>query len=280
MRARLLPILLAPALALSASQPSRTINRQEPLAFGANLWIHQVDGQVDVQTWDKAEVALVADFYDGNRNGKAVSCDLKIEKTNGGLKIEVVEPKVKITFGNYTSPKCNLTLKVPRKLHLGLRSVDGDVKVAGLEGSVDCHSVDGDITLENLQGDVKARAVDGDIHARSLKSRLNGGTVDGNIFLEGVSGGIDINTVDGDIQAKNLDGWGEGLSFGTVDGKVDLILGQAKGQIEARVMNGRLDIEVPGLETIEKKEGRFTGKLPGRDQKIQIKTMDGNIRVR
>lgn len=280
MRARLLPILLAPALALSASQPSRTLNRQEPLAFGANLWIHQVDGQVDVQTWDKAEVALVADFYDGNRNGKVVSCDLKIEKTNGGLKIEVVEPKVKITFGSYTSPKCNLTLKVPRKLHLGLHSVDGDVRVSGLEGSVDCHTVDGDITLEQLSGDVKARAVDGDIAARMLKSRLKGGTVDGSIRLDTVEGSIEVSTVDGDIEAKNLDGWGEGLSFNTVDGKVELTLGKAKGQIEARTMDGRLDIEVAGLETIEKKEGRFTGKLPGRDQKIQIKTMEGNIRVR
>ena len=275
MTLRSLPLLLCAAGLLAAAQPSRTETRTEALPMGAKLWISQGDGKVDVKGWDKAEVQLVAEFIPGSGNREA---QLEVRRVADGLQIEVKRQHYHFaffSFGHGRGPLCNLTLMVPRKLNLDARSVDGSISVQDLDGYAGCHTVDGAITLTNLSGEVHVRAVDGAITAHHLKARMKGGSVDGNITLDQVEGGLDLNTVDGSIHAEGLDGWGEGIALRTVDGNIRVKLGQAKGNLEARAVDGTIRTSLVGLE--RSKTNRVTGTLPGRDQKISLRTVDGNI---
>jgi len=280
MRRAALKVLLYAALPCAglvagAQQPSRTETRTEALAMGSNLWIDQGDGTVDVKGWDKPEVQLVAEYLPGAGGRQA---ELEVRRVGGGLKIGVKRQHRHFfifSVGRFHSPACNLTLMVPRKLNLEVRTVDGRIHVQDLEGYADCHSVDGAISLDGVSGEVHVKAVDGAVTARHLKARIKGGTVDGSITLEQVEGGVDLHTVDGTIHADGLDGWGEGIALRTVDGDIRVKLGQAKGNLEARSADGSIRTQLPGLERTHR--NRLTGLIPGRDQKISLRTVDGSI---
>ena len=254
-------LLLVPALVMPAAQPpTRTENRQEPLAMGGKLWLSQQDGKLDIQGWDRAEVAIVAEFHDGPFGARTT---LEVTRVPEGLKVEVKRPGLfpHLFFGFHRSRPCDLTLKVPRKLYLDARTVDGAIR------------------LEDLAGEVRVRAVDGNIRAERLQARIKGGTVDGDITLDQVAGGIDLHTVDGRITAQGLDGWGEGISLGTVDGSIHVRLGAAQGRLEARTSDGSIQVGNAAVLMEETRRNTFKGRIPGREQTISLKTVDGDIRI-
>lgn len=278
MRIQAISFLLCAAL--SAAPPSRTETRTEPLAMGANLRISQGDGKVEIKGWDKPEVQLVAEFVRGSNSGEA---KLEVRRVADGLEIDVDRHRRRririLFFGRFHDPVVNLTLMVPRKLNVEVRTVDGAIGIQDLEGYAGCHSVDGPIRLQDISGEVHAKAVDGAITARNLKARLKGGTVDGDITLSQVEGGVNVHTVDGSITAEGLDGWGEGLAFRTVDGAIKVKLGKATGNLEAKAVDGRVRSDLPGAVYAGNKRNRFTCSIPGRDQKITFRTVDGNIDI-
>lgn len=272
------PLLLAAALALPAAGASRTETRTEPLPMGSRLWIVQGDGRVDVKGWDRPEVQLVAEFVKGPSGEEAT---LEVTRVGDGLRVEVRRQHRHHFFfwlWGKREPVCNLSLMVPRKLSMDVRAVDGGIAVQDLEGYAGCHTVDGPIRLESIQGEVHARAVDGSITAHRLKARMEGGTVDGAITVDEVEGGLNLSTVDGSITARDLDGWGEGISLKTVDGRIRVRLGQARGNVEAKAVDGRISNHVQAL-SLTGKPNHLHGALPGRDQRIQLTSVDGDIDI-
>lgn len=278
MRTAILPLLLCAAGSIQAAAP-RVETRTEPLAMGAKLWVDQGDGKVEVTGWDRPEVELVAEFIPG-RGGREVKLD--VQRMDGGLKILVDRPRTRsffvFNFGRHVEPKVNLTLKVPRKLLMAVRTVDGPIRVQSLEGYADCHTVDGNIEVQDVAGEVHARAVDGNITGRQLRARVKAHAVDGRITLQKVDGGLDLGTVDGSITAEDLDGWGEGITCKTVDGRIRVRLGQAKGVVDAKSLDASITSKVPGL-AYDAPHHHLTGTVPGRTQKISLHTVDGAIEV-
>jgi len=270
--------LLIPGLTFTAqAQAPRVERHQEPLAMGAKLWIQQGDGRVHIEGWDRAEVALEAEYHDDARGGKA---SLLLRQVSGGLEIQVMEPlRQRFFLGRAHPALCHLTLKVPRQLSVAARSVDGDISVRDLEGYARCETVDGEIRLDNLSGEASTQTVDGRIEARDLKARIKGHTVDGDIHLERVAGGVDLRTTDGDIEASDLDGWGEGIFLATVDGSIRVKLGRATGNLDARTSDGELEALAPGLQIQEMGSHRLRARIPGREQAINLRTTDGDIHV-
>lgn len=279
MLTQLLYLMLAPLFALAtlgAQTPSRTLERVEPLAMGAKLWIKQVDGHIALQGWDRPELSLVAEFHDGSAGEKA---ELEMRAVSEGMEIEVKVPRHRFVIGFHRSPRCHLTLKVPRRLNVAARSADGNISVRDLEGYARCETADGSIRLENLKGEAYVHTADGNIIARNLNARIKGGTADGRIELEKVEGGIDLKTVDGRIQASGLEGWGEGIRLETVDGSIQVTLGAASGRLEARTGDGSIRNSHPRLEVQEAKEHLLRGRIPGREQEICLHTTAGSIRI-
>ena len=272
-------LLLVPVLTLPAAVPAPRIEtRSEALAMGGRLKVTQLDGDLTIEGWDKPEVAIRAEFHDGVFGPKA---SLVVKRVADGLEVSVKRPGLfpHLTFRFGHGVRCHLTLTVPRKLILAARTVDGGISLNNLEGFADLHTVDGAILLQDLAGEVQAHAVDGQIKATRLQARLKGGTVDGRIILEQVSGGLDLHTIDGRITAQDLDGWGEGISLSTVDGSIHLKLGAAKGHLEARTMDGGIRVTNPAVVLEETRKHLFRGHIPGRQQAISLKTVDGDITV-
>lgn len=255
---------------------TRTEKRNEPLAFKSKLWVKNRNGGIRVLGWDKEEVALVAEIRDSDRR----KVELVIQRRGSDLDIEAVFQKPSWSFGFVQSPRCEMSLSVPRQLLGHFRTTNGPVVVTGLEGYARCETTNGDVRLRSLAGEVHAETTNGTLDVRNLKARLRGETTNGRILIEDVEGGVVAETTNGSIRARNLEGWGEGILLETTNGSIEVELGQATGELRASNSNGTLDIRVPGAEVLEVSKHSAHLRIPGKAQRITLETTNGSIRVK
>lgn len=256
----------------------RSEKRLEKLGYGAKLWVKNRNGAIKVVGWDKEEVALSAQIRDTEKR----KVELVIQHKGADLDIEAVfqQPSFSFNFGFVRSPFCEMTLQVPHKVLAYFRTVNGSINASNLEGYTRCETTNGSVNLADLKGEVMAETTNGSIDARRIFARIKGGTTNGKITLENVEGGIKMETTNGGIFARNLDGWGEGIALETTNGKIEVELGKATGEIKAENTHGELDLHLPGAQVIELGKHNAHLKLPGKQQVISLETTNGSIRVK
>lgn len=257
---------------------NRTETRSERLAYGSKLWVKNRNGGIKVAGWDREEVALTAQIRDSEKR----RIDLVIQHVGADLDIEArfQQPMVVFSFGMSPSPRCEMTLNVPRRVLAHFRTTNGSVMVTSVEGYARCESTNGDIDLKDIKGEALVETTNGSLDLEGLKARVKGGTTNGRIHLEDVEGGVDLETTNGSILARNLDGWGEGIRLESTNGGIEVVLGRATGDIRAENTHGAIDIRVPGSQVIEQDKHSAHVKVPGKDQKISLETTNGGISVR
>lgn len=266
----------APSFGIDMPTGSRTETRTEPLAFGSKLWVKNRNGAIHVVGWDKEQVQLTAQIRDSGKR----RVELVFQRKGPDLDIEAVFQQPSWSFGFYVSPRCEMTLSVPRKVLGYFRTTNGNVSAENIEGYARCEATNGAIVVRNVKGEVQADTTNGTIEASQLFARIKGGTTNGRITLQDVAGGIHMETTNGAIRADNLDGWGEGIRLETTNGSIDVDLGKASGDILAENSNGSLDISVPGAQAIDISKHSAHLKVPGKDQQISLETTNGSIRIR
>ena len=278
-----LALLAAFALGLGAvaqeevRPATRTETRTEALASGAKLWVKNRNGAINVSGWDKDEVALSAEITDSENR----RIDLVIQRQGPDLDIEALfqQPMLSLGLGLATSPRCRMTLSVPRRLLGHFRTTNGPICVDTVEGYVRCETTNGDILLNDLAGEVQADTTNGNVEAKGLHARIRGGTENGRIDLEDVDGQVKMETTNGFIKAKNLEGWGEGISLESTNGAIDLELGRATGDLLAQNANGSIRVKVANGQVLEVSKHRVHVRIPGKLQKIVVGTTNGSIFV-
>jgi DUF4097 and DUF4098 domain-containing protein YvlB len=255
---------------------SRTEQRTERLAQGSKLWVKNRNGGIRVTGWDKDEVALTAQIRDSEKR----RVELVLQRKGTDLDIEAVFQQPSWSFGVYISPRCEMTLQVPRRILGFFRTTNGTVSVENLEGYARCEATNGGILVNHIRGEVHIDTTNGPLEARSLAARLRGSTTNGRIVIEDVEGGIRLETTNGSIRARNLDGWGEGIHLESTNGSIEVELGKATGDLVAENSNGTLDIKVAGAQVLDLTKHSARVKVPGRAQAIHLETTNGSIRVK
>jgi hypothetical protein len=255
---------------------SRTEHRTEKLDQGAKLWVKNRNGSIRVTGWERAEMSLTAQIRDSPKR----RVELVLQRKGADLDVEAVFQQPSWSFGAYISPRCELTLQVPRKLIGYFRTTNGNVSAENLDGYAHCEATNGSILVSRIRGEVHVDTTNGAIEARDLAARLKGNTTNGRIVLEGVEGGIHLETTNGPIHARNLDGWGEGIRLESTNGSIEVELGRATGDLVAENSNGSLDIKIPGAQVVELSKHSAHLKVPGRTQPIHLETTNGSMRVR
>jgi hypothetical protein len=257
-----LVLALAPLAAQSVIvQPAKaektTETRTVPLAPGSFLKVRNLNGHIQVEAWDRAEVQFTGEFRPSSE-GELVK--VVLEPSAGGLDIRGEYPKHD-GGGSYRGPQCQMTLKVPREVRPTLDTVNGR------------------ITLEGIRGAAVATTVNGAIQGQGLEDGLKARTVNGAIRLERVAGAVDLQTVNGAITASGLDGKGSGIRAEAVNGAIHLKLAGLKGRLKASAMNGEISFNAKGAEQVEVKKHRVSAVFPGSDQVIEVSTVNGGIRL-
>ncbi len=266
----------APMIGVDVPSGSRTEQRIENLAPGAKLWVKNRTGDIRVTGWEREEVARPAQIRDSQKR----RVELVLQRKGADLDIEAVFQQPSWSFGVYISPRCEMTLQVPRKVLGYFRTTNGAVSAENLDGYAHCEATNGSILVSRIRGEVHVDTTNGSIEARDLAARIKGSTTNGRIILEDIEGGIRMETTNGTIRARNLDGWGEGIHLESTNGNIEIELGKATGDLVVENSNGSLDIKVTGAQMIELTKHSAHLKVPGRDQRIHLETTNGSIRVK
>jgi len=277
-----------------------TFEKTVSLAKTGKVSLKNVSGDIEVKTWDRAEVkieALKTSQAETMEKAKENAAKVKIEVIEEGnlLRIEADYPEVSIKGLNVS---IDFDLFIPDQAALKIKSVSGDVTLENIGGAVetevvsgdievmkagqglDCQSVSGDLEIRSITGDARLKTVSGDITLEQLKGSLEAETVSGDIELSGVSGAKYIKakvlsgsvTYQGSIEATSR------YEMKSHSGDIEMFLpSDSAFDIEAETFSGDIetDFEISVSGKFSKK--KIMGTVNGGGAVLSLSTFSGDI---
>lgn len=224
------------ALPSSLAYAATSVDEHRPANPRGSVEIDNVAGLIDVQGWDKPEVAVSGTI------GKDVE---RVDVTGEGNRtaIRVVLPKG-IHWG-MKDGEAHLLIHVPVNSSLSTSLVSSDLKVSAVHGALELRTVSGNISGDG-GGDLRANTVSGDIHFTATAARrIEVKSISGAIVLSGGEGDIEATTVSGDARL-NL-GTVSRARLKTVSGNISAALAAAAdAQIDAESVSGDIKLDFAG----------------------------------
>jgi DUF4097 and DUF4098 domain-containing protein YvlB len=226
------PILVC-ALALlafpwSLAYAATSVEEHRPASPQGAVEIDNVAGSIDVQGWDKSEVAVTGTI------GKDVE---RVDVTSDGNRTSI---RVVLPNGHHWGMRdgeAHLTIRVPTNSSVSTSVVSSDLRISAVRGALELRAVSGNITGES-GGDLRANDVSGDIHfTATAAKRIEVKAISGSIVLNGGNADVEASTVSGD--ANLTLGTVSRGRFKTVSGTVSATLAAAAdAQIDGESVSG------------------------------------------
>lgn len=247
----LVTLLAAPAMAATKTE---RIDRLFSVPAGTAVSVSNVNGPITVTSWDRPQIRLVAEkkVKTGSEASAAQALrelKIEIEHRRGTLDIRTRHPKSNNGFldwlsGNSVDASVRYELTVPRNLDASLETVNGTVKVQGVQG------------------------------------RLEIETVNGRIAITSSGGAIEASTVNGGIDAELLNVVPAEMSLSTVNGGVELSLpATVQADLNVRTVNGGISSDLP-LTAMTSGKRQLRGQINGGGPALEIRTTNGGVRIR
>lgn len=275
-RAFALLLLAAPwSLANAAS-----VDEHHPANPQGSVEIDNVAGSIDVQGWDKSEVAVTGTI------GKDVE---RVDVHGDGNRTSV---RVLLPSGSWhmRDGEAHLVVHVPAGSSVSTSLVSSELKVSGVHGALDLRSVSGTISGEG-GGDVRLDDVSGDIHfTANAARRIEAKAISGDITLTGGDSDIEATTVSGD--ARLTLGTVSHARFKTVSGSISASLAPARDmQIDGESVSGDITLTFASEPAADYDVRALSGDIEncfgpkptepryGPGKRLSFKTGDSSARV-
>lgn len=241
----LLVLVHVPAFAKVAIREE--FHQTYPLAPKGVVKLDNVNGNVRVATWDRAEIKVDAVKHgDKQEQLDAVTIDIDA----GADRIQI---KTKHPVGGFgrrnggNSVSVDYVVTVPREVRLDkVSTINGDMEIEGVTGKVVASTVNGGLTAKSLRNDA------------------------------------DLSSVNGGLAAKFADlQEGHHVKLQTVNGKIALTLPRGvNAELSAKTLNGSLDSE---HDLTVKKNFPLGRELKGRlgqgGARIDVSSVNGGIKI-
>ena len=225
---------------------------EELISFkpGEALRLENLNGKIEVRTWEREEVRVRALIKATGRYREEVeeilgALKIRIEQTDNRLEIYSDHPRKEWGWGRSLSVSYELT--VPKRIDLDLNTTNGSIEIGTVEGQLRANTTNGNVEIDGVQGSVSVRTT---------------------------NGGIDVELTSSDDS--------EDLLYTTTNGSINISLpGDIKGNFEAKTTNGHIETDFPISV-----RGKISGKAVkgdlngGGDTNISIKTTNGSIYIR
>jgi DUF4097 and DUF4098 domain-containing protein YvlB len=153
--------------------------------------IHNSNGRIQVKSWNKAEVMVVADHATANVEVESEQVDSRIE----------IGTRVLNASARSADLQADYVVTVPEETELEVRTDSGSITVASVHGNLTFDTLAADVNLSDVGGAVMVTTADGSI----VCSRCDGAsfkaeTVGGNVqLLQPVMDKITVHTTAGSI---------------------------------------------------------------------------------
>ena len=222
--------------------------RNYDVSAGGRLEIINVNGRITAEATDGSRIEISAE-----RTAKASSeeaakellgkIEMREEIGEGRVRIEVRAPR----FNGGGGHEIQWTVKVPRGVGVDLRTINGGVKMMGLEGDVRARSTNGGITGVRLA----ATSLDAAVTNGGVEIELTKPVATGSFELEAVNGGVSL-----------------------------MLPGDSKANVSGRCVNGGIATADLPLEIVgEQTRRRLDATLNGGGAKVSLETVNGGVKI-
>lgn len=231
-----------------------------PLGADGRFSVKNVNGDIRISTWDKAEadVSAVKTCRSKEENLKLVT--IEAQSGAGYVAIDTIWPK---------SPFRNLRIsvdyeiKVPAGVKLEMiRSTNGELELVGRFGEVAAETTNGDVKLEGAAGPAFLDTTNGDITARDVRGSVKADTTNGGIHLviDGLKDNVTANTTNGSITVR--------------------LIGPVNARLEAETTNGHIDVDVPvTIKGMSRSRRNISGVIGDGGPLLSLDTTNGSITI-
>ena len=252
-RAVIAALLTLAAAALHAETLSQTIDKTFDVRPGATFALDNVNGHVNVTSWDQPRVrvhAVKTVSRSDDPRSALNALQVQITPHDGGVTVHTVYPShgsvgfLDFLTGNWSDAKVEYDITVPRSMSLDVDTTNGAIEVNGVSGMLKVETTNGHIRLDRCAGNVDASTTNGRITAellsvdRARTNRLE--TTNGKIVLtvpSSLAAEIDAGTTNGSIDSElavtthsigrhslrgTINGGGAPLRLRTTNGSIEI----------------------------------------------------------
>lgn len=242
------------APASRAATATERVDQTYMLAAGGRLFLENVNGRIEIDTWEREEVRLEAEKSVRARSrarAQEALAELRLDvrQTGDGIEIETRHPRSSGVLGwltsSHVSAHVDYRLTVPTEVSLELITVNGKVAGRGPRGQLRVRTTNGDVELMEAGGTADIRTTNGSIRAE----------------LEEVTDGAD-------------------LRFVTTNGGIKVELPPSIGtELEASTTNGSITTDFPVRVHGRLSRRRLIGEINGGGGRLELRTTNGSIRI-
>ncbi len=239
--AALCVLLVAVIWAVPSFAISKEFNQSYPLQPGGSLELQNVNGTVDVQGWDRNEIEIHAVKTAKHKESDLERVSIEVDARPDAILIATRYPQ-----NEGVEVAVDYTIHVPHGAHVEhIGTVNGTLRVAGVETVEDLHTVNGNVEVFEAGGNVHAHTTNGNVHLEL--AHLPGKT---GVAAETTNGSL-VLAVPPDMQAD----------------------------VEARCLNGNFSSELPITMESSQRPREMHGRLGRGGAPIHLRTVNGVIRV-
>lgn len=255
------------------------------LRRGDRVVVEGLSGSVEVRAWDRPTLSVEG-------TGEEES-DVAVRREGGRI---LVGPGDRKGRGLSVAVQVRLPAWAPleirgRELHvdasgtaseLDVRTVDGDILVAGASGSVVLFSVEGRIEVRDTRGSVSARSRGEDVVLTDVAGEVEVESGSGDLRLQGIRAtAVRAQTLDGDLFFEGGLARGGTYWFSVHDGDADLVLPAGTGaRAKVSTFDGEFVSDFPVTLQRYGGGGVFDFTLGDGAAVLEIQVFDGEIRLR
>ena len=229
------------AWAVPCQASNKEFKQSYALQPGGSFELQNVNGAVEIKAWDSNMVEI-----------RAVKSAKERESDLDRVSIEIDAKPAAISVATHYPPNegvevaVEYIVHVPRGAHVGhIGTVNGTLRVDGVEGVEDLHTINGNIEVYEGGGNVHAHTTNGNVHLELShvqdKTEATAETTNGSVVL----------AVPADTQAD----------------------------VEARCLNGNFASELPLNMEGSLRPREMHGRLGNGGAPIRLRTVNGGIRV-
>src|SRR5271163_2677667 len=195
---------------------------------GQHLAVKSENGGIEVSGEDRSDVVIearVSAWANSEADARNILKQVSIETSGDSIRDN--GPHFHLGSSGYG---VNYRLRVPRKLGVDLKSENGGIDIAHLEGQIRFDTTNGGVDLNDLAGDVHGSTVNG-----GLDIALTGKSWSGQ--------GLNAETTNGGVSLKIPSGYSAHLETGTVNGGISVnfpitIQGDIKNRLSTNLGSG------------------------------------------
>src|SRR5215831_12062990 len=235
-------VLLGTALWTTPSYAiSKDFDQTYPLQPCVTFELQNVNGPVEVQGWDRNEVEIHA-----VKTAKQQEADLERVSIEVDARPDAIAVMTRYPQNEGVEVAVEYTIHVPHRVHVEhIGTVNGILRVSGLDNVEDLHTVNGDIEVFEAGGNVHAHTTNGNVRLELAHAPDKAGAT-----AETTNGSL-VVAVRSDLQAE----------------------------IEAKCLNGNFYSELPITMESTQRPREMRGKLGAGGVPIRLRTVNGGIRL-